>query len=53
MLVEVDDEVSLAVEAAGELVGVHVAEGALLRGNCLWIDHREDILISVIIVWNY
>ena len=30
MLIEVDDEVRLAVEAAGELVGVNVAEGALL-----------------------
>ena len=39
VVVEVVEEVGLARQAASELVGVHVGEGALLRCDGLWINH--------------
>ena len=39
MVVKILNEVGLARKAAGEFVGVHVGEGALLRCDGLWINH--------------
>ena len=51
MLIEVDDEVLLAVEPVSELVGVHVAERALLRSDGLRIYHFKSFWTSLEIVW--
>ena len=39
VVVEILQEVGLAREAAGELVGVHVGQSALLCNDGLRIDH--------------
>ena len=39
MVVEVLDEVGLAREAASELVGLHVGEGAFFDSDCLRVNH--------------
>ena len=39
MVIKILNEVGLAREAAGELVGVHIAQSALLCNDGLRIDH--------------
>ena len=49
MLVEIDDEVLLALQLPGELVGVHHAERPLLGVGIDLVDHAlscADLLID-------
>ena len=53
VLVEVLDEVLLALELPRELVGIHVAERPLLGLNVIVGVHFLIVWIFMIYFWNY